>query len=86
MRWITGLDSEFELVSGSADGNAIVWSLVEGKVPITLIGHESAVNVVDGFYKNDTKCTVIITASMDSTLKVWMRSSDRKFSSTLYKK
>lgn len=70
VRWIRGRNLETELVSGSADGKAIVWSLKgDTYVPFVLAGHEDNVNFVDALYKNDL--TVVVTASMDSTIKIW---------------
>lgn len=77
MRWIKGKGPETELVSGSSDGLAIVWSLQNEKyVPHVLKGHENDVTYVDGLYKNDV--TVVITASMDSTIKIWFRKDSGK--------
>ncbi|KAF2896230.1 hypothetical protein ILUMI_09946 [Ignelater luminosus] len=77
VRWISGIGDyeETELVSGSSDGTAIVWSYKEGNyVPFILKGHEDTVNRVDGFYKlGYLKYTVIVTASLDCTVKIWTR-------------
>ncbi|RZB40823.1 elongator complex protein 2 [Asbolus verrucosus] len=72
VRWIVGVEYETELVSGSTDHTAIVWSWKDGKyIPFVLKGHESNVNIVDGLYKSNT--TVVVTVGMDSTLKIWCR-------------
>lgn len=79
MRWITGsgCNSETELVSGSTDNTAIVWSLDKEKesyVHAVLAGHSSNVNVVDGVYKNAEKGSlVVVTVSVDSTVIIWCR-------------
>lgn len=77
VRWIRGVDYESELVSGSTDGTAIVWSLDSNSgcyKPCTLAGHESNVNVVDGLYKDHEKRSVVVaTISVDSTLRIWFR-------------
>lgn len=77
VRWITGCEYETELVSGSSDGTAIVWTYSEDKkqyLPNFLKGHNLNVNIVDGIYKNkDTKSVIVVTASVDSTVRIWCR-------------
>ncbi|KAK5645145.1 hypothetical protein RI129_006445 [Pyrocoelia pectoralis] len=75
VKWITGPQFENEIVSGSSDGTAIVWSLKDNDyVSFVLRGHDSNINIVDGLYKDDErKVTVVATASLDSTVKVWTR-------------
>uniref|UniRef100_A0A1Y1LNG0 Elongator complex protein 2 n=2 Tax=Photinus pyralis TaxID=7054 RepID=A0A1Y1LNG0_PHOPY len=77
VKWIAGPRCETELVSGSSDGNAIVWSLKgDDYVSFVLRGHESNVNIVDCLYRDsECKAAVIATASLDSTVKVWTRSN-----------
>ncbi|GJQ80997.1 hypothetical protein Trydic_g23426 [Trypoxylus dichotomus] len=75
VKWIAGNEDETELVSGSSDKTAIVWTL-EGDeyVPFVLSGHESNVNVVDGLYlDNASKHLIIATGSADSMIRIWIR-------------
>lgn len=85
MRWITGCENETELVSGSTDCTAIVWSFDTSKetyLPVVLAGHSSNVNIVDGVYKNAEKgSVVVVTISVDSTAVIWFRSD---FKGTFY--
>jgi WD40 repeat protein len=69
-------------VSASSDCTAIVWTRINDYnfFPTSVLkGHESAVTVADGIYVSDrnvgpTKQTAIIaTASVDSSVKVWIR-------------
>ncbi|KAF5303387.1 hypothetical protein FQA39_LY09978 [Lamprigera yunnana] len=75
VKWITGATYEEELVSGSSDGNAIVWTLRDSSYsPYILKGHEGNVNIVDGLYKDVNKQFIVIaTASLDSSVKIWIR-------------
>ncbi|KAK4875944.1 hypothetical protein RN001_012366 [Aquatica leii] len=77
VKWISGCRYETELVSGSTDGNAIVWTLKDKHyVPCVLQGHEENVNIVDGLYKNVEKGFVVVaTASLDSSIKIWTRTT-----------
>lgn len=68
--------SETEIISGSSDGLVIVWSLLKtGKYQSEILkAHESNVTLVDGLYKSDGKCrTVVVSAALDSSLRVWVR-------------
>lgn len=80
VRWLNGVDYETELISGSADHTAIVWSLKENEyVPYSLIGHEANVNIVDGLYKGPGKeRAVVVTVAMDSTVRIWYRKNQRE--------
>lgn len=71
MRWIRK-STALELVSGGADGQVIVWSLNNDLYkPAVLEGHTDTVNIVDALYINDL--TIVLSASMDSTVKLWIR-------------
>ncbi|XP_035827698.1 elongator complex protein 2 [Aplysia californica] len=87
--WIgnAGCD-ETELVSGSADGSAIVWCFTnteerqgQYKPVCTLKGHQGSVTCVTALYLPHQatqaaaaeKETLIVTASIDSTVRVWSR-------------
>lgn len=75
VRWLRGLNvkKEVEIVSGSTDSLAIVWNLENG-TSFSLKGHDLNVNIVDGLYKgNNYENTVVVTASMDCTVKIWQR-------------
>lgn len=86
MKWITDNDRETELVSGSTDKTAIVWTLRGTEyIPYVLSGHESNVNVVEGLcLDNITKNSIVVTASVDSTIRVWIRSSENGMYFTNY--
>lgn len=77
MKWLSAKDStyETEVISGSTDSLVIVWTLKNGFYePEILKGHESNVNIVDGLYKqHDKNDAVVVSASMDCTVKVWYR-------------
>ena len=72
---------EDELVSGSTDGTAIVWQRTGMKVAwqqyAVLTGHTNAVNAVCSMCvpnSKGTERTLVVTASADSTVKIWERS------------
>lgn len=76
MKWLNGKDStyETELISGSTDSLVIVWTLKNGSYKQVTLNHESNVNIVDGLYKqHDKSGAVIVSASMDCTVKIWYR-------------
>lgn len=77
VKWLSDKDNiyETELISGSTDSLVIVWTLKNGFYePVTLKGHESNVNIVDGLYKQNNKNGALIaSASMDCTVKIWYR-------------
>lgn len=85
VRWLSGPENKFEteILSSSVDGTAIVWSLKDNIYhPVVLTGHESNVNVIDGLYrKKNNDEAVVVTASMDSTIKLWRR---EKYGGNLY--
>jgi WD40 repeat protein len=69
-------------VSASSDCTAIVWTRRNGHnfFPTSILkGHESIVTVADGIYVSDInvgsakQTAIIATASVDSTVKVWIR-------------
>lgn len=68
------VDAETELVSGSSDGNTIVWNLNDEVAHYTLTESKENVNVVDGLYcGKDQQDTVVVSVPMDSTIKIWYR-------------
>ncbi|XP_050302290.1 elongator complex protein 2 [Anthonomus grandis grandis] len=80
VRWIRGVtNEEQEIISGSADGSLIVWSLVEGTYRPSYLRHNDfnknlGVNIVDGYYFNGS--TFVVCAATDSsTLRIWKRST-----------
>lgn len=75
VKWITGNEDETELISGSTDKTAIVWTCKNDEyTPYILTGHEGNVNVVDGLYlDNATKRLIVVTSSVDSTIRIWNR-------------
>lgn len=52
-----------------------MWSYNDGNyIPCVLKGHEDTINRVDGVYKlGYLKYTVIATASLDCTVRIWTR-------------
>jgi WD40 repeat protein len=84
VRWIrhkNGL-SETEFVSASSDCTAIVWTRISDYnfFPTSILkGHESTFTIADGIYVSDInvgsakQTAIIATASVDSTVKVWIR-------------
>ncbi|PNF19334.1 putative elongator complex protein 2 [Cryptotermes secundus] len=84
VRWIrhkNGLP-ETEFVSASSDCTAIVWTRINDYsfFPTSILkGHEGTVTVADGIYVADRnvdsakQTAIIATASVDSSVKVWMR-------------
>ena len=56
------------VVSGSEDGTALVWDLVDASVRATLRGHKGAVCSVAPHPKESA---VLLTASHDGTAKLW---------------
>ncbi|KAK9501757.1 hypothetical protein O3M35_012428 [Rhynocoris fuscipes] len=82
VRWIRSTQNthETELISGSTDNNVIVWSLIEGdfKVTAQLSGHTGPINAIDGMYNNKSgpKSVILVSASGDSSLKIWQRNGD----------
>ncbi|KAG5896915.1 hypothetical protein JTB14_028143 [Gonioctena quinquepunctata] len=77
VKWLCGgnISYETEFISGSTDGIICVWTLDENRYTnVVLEGHKSNVNIVDGLYKeNDKGSTVVVSISMDSSIKIWFR-------------
>lgn len=77
VRWLKGSDipDENEIVSGSTDGDVIVWTLNEDEVNHEVLkSHKSNVTVVDGIYKGENKSNaIVVSASMDNIINVWQR-------------
>ncbi|XP_023017207.1 elongator complex protein 2 [Leptinotarsa decemlineata] len=75
VKWLGGRNVSFEteLLSASADSIVCVWSS-NGKVysKVSLVGHSSNVNIVDGLYKENNS-TVVVSISMDCCIKIWWR-------------
>jgi WD40 repeat protein len=77
---------ETEFVSASSDCTAVVWTRIDGynfSATAILKGHQSAVTVADGIYMpsrnlgSSKQAAIIATASVDSSVKVWMRQEDQ---------
>lgn len=95
VRWIrhkNGLP-ETEFVSASSDCTAIVWTRINDYnfIPTSVLkGHESTVTVVDGIYVSDRnvesakQTAIIATASVDSSVKVWMRHENEGIACCLF--
>ncbi|GFG28391.1 hypothetical protein Cfor_06228 [Coptotermes formosanus] len=88
VRWIRrkGGLPEHEFVSASSDCTAVVWTRTSGNnfsATSILKGHENAVTVADGIYVpsrnlgSSKQAAIIATASVDSSVKVWMRHEDQ---------
>lgn len=99
VRWLKTFTEtvENQIISASADGTAIIWSWSDESnswLPeSTLIGHKNIVNVADGLVKIKPKKKYVrnetplmtVTASVDSTVKVWSRQNDHgKMSCFIY--
>ncbi|XP_047021000.1 elongator complex protein 2 [Helicoverpa zea] len=77
VKWLCKPDGTCtELISGSADKTAAIWSLVDGmwKVTNSLSGHTDGVTCIHGVYNEDT--LLVYTGSIDSTVRVWERKDD----------
>ncbi|XP_053373737.1 elongator complex protein 2-like [Mercenaria mercenaria] len=96
IKWIPKRDyeEETELVSGSVDKTVRVWEKNEETYIVRqiLVGHSAPVTALDALYvtsgngessQGKQLCrTVIVTASVDSTVKIWTRLSDQDFLET----
>ncbi|KAH9520084.1 Elongator subunit elp2 [Bulinus truncatus] len=81
--WISnGIHDELEFVSGSADSIINVWryspDLGDNKPVCTLKGHSSSITCLSALYlpcvsDTDEKETLIVSASIDSTVRIWSR-------------
>jgi WD40 repeat protein len=87
VRWIRrkGGLPENEFVSASSDCTAVVWTRTSGydfSATAILKGHQSTVTVADGIYVpsrnlgSSKQAAIIATASVDSSVKVWIRHED----------
>jgi len=83
VRWIRHKDGlpETEFVSASSDCTAVVWTRTDGYnfLPTSILkGHQNAVTVADGIYVSSRtvgsvkQAAVIATASVDSSVKIWI--------------
>jgi WD40 repeat protein len=73
---------ETEFVSASSDCSAIIWTRTYGCnfSPTSILkGHQNTVAVADGIYVSSRnagsakQAAIIATASVDSTVKIWIR-------------
>lgn len=74
VKWLRKADGSCsELISGSADKTAAIWSKVDGewKVTNSLAGHTDGVTCIHGVYNG--KVLLVYTGSIDSTVRVWER-------------
>lgn len=72
VRWVNST-----LVSASTDGTAIIWVSKNHKwQALATLDVKNSVTLVDGIYINGT--LLVVTASIDSGIKVWME-KDEKF-------
>ncbi|KAK2162431.1 hypothetical protein LSH36_99g08077 [Paralvinella palmiformis] len=89
VQWIRrqSQDGEIELISSSTDKTVIVWRKENHTFQSVahLVGHTSTVTLARGFYLKDLDavadsnclpCTLIATASVDSTVRIWKRVAD----------
>ncbi|XP_060597873.1 elongator complex protein 2-like [Ruditapes philippinarum] len=98
IKWIPAIDygDETELVSGSVDKTVIVWQKHNHtyKAVQVLIGHSAPVTALEAVYVcaesdksgqgRQLSKTILITASVDSTVKVWTRLPDQDFMETQF--
>ncbi|KAL3269365.1 hypothetical protein HHI36_008437 [Cryptolaemus montrouzieri] len=77
VRWLKGSDVPFEneIVSGSADGDVIVWTLNDGKFSHNILkGHNSNIAIVDGMYRQEERMgATVVSGSMEGNVKIWYR-------------
>ncbi|KDR08420.1 probable elongator complex protein 2 [Zootermopsis nevadensis] len=84
VRWIRHKDRfpETEFVSASSDCTAVIWTRTYGCnfSPTSILkGHQNTVTVADGIYVSSRnvdstkQAAIIATASVDSTVKIWIR-------------
>lgn len=73
VKWI----SEHEFLSGAYDKLCILWNIENSNAPKMwkLVGHEAGVTFVDAIRVNDQ--WLIVTTSLDSTIKFWSFSTDK---------
>ncbi|KAJ8725359.1 hypothetical protein PYW08_003542 [Mythimna loreyi] len=77
VKWLRKPDGTCtELISGSADKTAAIWTLVNGvwKVTNSLAGHTDGITCIHGTYNGDD--LLVYTGSVDSTVRVWERKND----------
>lgn len=78
-KWIKTRDGKCdnEIISASKDCTAIVWTLEKDSYKATVLkGHTDGVNQADSVYIDREKGSLlIVTGSIDSTLKVWLRTT-----------
>ncbi|KAH3719324.1 hypothetical protein DPMN_062155 [Dreissena polymorpha] len=91
VKWISKYTDglETELVSGSVDNSIMVWGKQGDKFVLqqTLTDHQGAVTALDAAYltaedslpQGTQLRAVIVSASTDSTVKIWIRNSDKGF-------
>lgn len=62
------------MVSGSSDGDTIVWNLKDQIPPCILQGNKENVNIVDGLYcAKNRGVTIVVSVSINCTIKIWHR-------------
>lgn len=73
VKWV----SDHEFLSGAYDNLCIFWDIADVNAPKTykLIGHEAGVTFVDAIRANGR--WLIVTTSLDSTIKVWSFSTEK---------
>ncbi|CAH0604453.1 unnamed protein product [Chrysodeixis includens] len=74
VKWLRKPDGSCsELISGSADKTAAIWSTVDGEWKMTnsLAGHTDGVTCIHGVYNGND--LLVYTGSIDSTIRVWER-------------
>ncbi|KAL4222137.1 Elongator subunit elp2 [Mactra antiquata] len=92
VKWIPDVDlgTETELVSGSVDKTIIVWKrdMQQYTASQVLTGHSAPVTAIDviNVPLSEKQCegkqllkTVIVSASVDSTVKIWTRTGEQDF-------
>ncbi|WAQ93914.1 ELP2-like protein [Mya arenaria] len=85
--------AETEMISGGVDKTVIVWQAQDDSYTMKqkLTGHNGPITTLDAAYilpeneesnQGEQLCTVIVSASVDSSVKIWRRIKDGDFAET----
>ncbi|XP_052803085.1 elongator complex protein 2-like [Mya arenaria] len=95
VKWISKYKqgAETEMISGGVDKTVIVWQAQDDSYTMKqkLTGHNGPITTLDAAYilpeneesnQGEQLCTVIVSASVDSSVKIWRRIKDGDFAET----